>query len=415
MLKKQEKILFSVKKTILKTMISVEQAERIILAEHRDYGKELLPLSDAMGRVLAQDIYADRDFPPYHRVTMDGIAIDYQGFCNGNRVFKKKAVQAAGVPPIAIDDASQCIEIMTGAVLPESCNTVIRYEDLSLADGFFTVQKDAIRQGQNIHYQGQDKQKGELVIAKNQHVTAALIQMAASVGATHLWVKKLPRIVVISSGDELVDIHETPDMFQIRRSNSYTLQAALKKYGIIADTLHLPDNEAITKIELQKCLTKYDILVLSGGISMGKFDYIPQALEAIGVTKLFHKVAQKPGKPFWFGKTEKDVLVFALPGNPVSTFLCFHRYVTLWLDFMLGLKKQRTKAILGKNIHFSAQLTYFAQVSLHQNEQAQLVATPVEGNGSGDFANLLSSNAFIELEAGKQEFLEGEVYPIWLF
>ncbi len=396
-------------------MISVQEAEQIILAEYREYGQELLPLSDTSGRILAQNIYADRDFPPYHRVTMDGIAIDYQGFSEGNRSFEKKAVQAAGVPPVAIDDVSQCIEIMTGAVLPDSCDTVVRYEDLVFDNDYFTIQTDTIRKGQNIHYQGQDKRKGDLIVAENQWITPALIQMAASVGATYLWVKKTPRIVIISSGDELVDVSETPDTFQIRRSNSYTLQAALRKYRINADTLHLPDNETIIKEKIKKCLTEYDILVLSGGISMGKFDHIPQALETVGVTKLFHKVAQKPGKPFWFGKTEQGNLVFALPGNPVSTFLCFHRYTLLWLESILGIKRKKTVAILSKNIKFGANLTYFAQVQLHQNEQAQLVATPVEGNGSGDFANLLSSNAFIELTAEKQEFLQGEVYPVWLF
>jgi molybdopterin molybdotransferase len=396
-------------------MISVQEAEKIVLSEHRDYGSEKLILTDAMGRILAKNIYADRDFPPFHRVTMDGIAIDYQGFASGIRRFKRVATQAAGVTPFEIKNAGECIEIMTGAVLPTTCDTIVRYEDLSVEGDFFILHIENITQGQNVHLQGRDKHKDDLVIAENQVVTPQLIQMAASVGATHLEVKKIPRVVIISSGDELVDIHETPLPYQIRRSNNYTLKTALFTYGIKADLLHIPDNEEVTKKNIKNCLLIYDVLILSGGISMGKFDYIPQALEAVGVQKLFHKVAQRPGKPFWFGKAINGAIVFALPGNPVSTFMCFQRYVLLWLEQNLGFEKAKNYAILGKNVTFKPDLHYFAQVKLSQNEQAQVVAMPFEGNGSGDFANLMATDAFIELPAGKTAFLEGEVYRIWRF
>ncbi len=396
-------------------MISVQEAENFILSERRDYGTEKLVLTNAVGRVLSENIYADRDFPPFHRVTMDGIAIDYQGFINKNRRFKRIATQGAGVAPFALKNLNECIEIMTGAVLPTNCDTIIRYEDLSVEGDFFTLLTDDVKQGQNVHIQGRDKRKGDLVLAENQVITPQLIQMAASVGATHLEVKKLPRIVILSSGDELVDIHEAPLPYQIRRSNSYTLQAALLAYNINADLLHIPDNEEVTRKEIQNCSQNYDILILSGGISMGKFDYIPGALEAVGVQKIFHKVAQRPGKPFWFGKAENGAIVFALPGNPVSTFMCFQRYVLLWLEKNLSIEKVKNYAVLGKNIIFKPNLHYFAQVKLSQNEQAQTIAMPFEGNGSGDFANLTTSDAFIELPTGKTEFLEGEVYRIWKF
>jgi molybdopterin molybdotransferase len=158
------------------------------------------------------------------------------------------------------------------------------------------------------------------------------------------------------------------------------------------------------------------VILLSGGISMGKFDYIPQALETLRVDKLFHKVAQRPGKPFWFGRHAEGALVFAFPGNPVATFMCLHRYFLLWLDATLGLKPEPpVYAVLGADFNFVPPLQYFLQVRLNSNKQGQLIATPIEGNGSGDFANLADTDAFMELPLEQNECKKGEVYKIWNF
>ena len=149
---------------------------------------------------------------------------------------------------------------------------------------------------------------------------------------------------------------------------------------------------------------------------MGKFDYIPQALEDLQVQKLFHKVEQRPGKPFWFGRHNNGVLVFAFPGNPVATFMCLHRYFLLWLNATLGLpEKSPVYAVLDKDFTFMPRLKYFLQVKLNFNEKASLMAKPIEGNGSGDFANLADTDAFMELPLEINEFKKGEVYKIWLF
>src|SRR6185503_1725766 len=144
-----------------------------------------------------------------------------------------------------------------------------------------------------------------------------------------------PRTVIISSGDELVNVNETPNAFQIRKSNNYTIKAVLQQYKLNADMIHIPDDAVITKQQIEKSLQKYDIIILCGGVSEGKFDYIPKALDECGVKKIFHKVQQRPGKPFWFGKHENGVLVFAFPGNPVATFMCLHRYFLPWLQSSL--------------------------------------------------------------------------------
>ena len=396
-------------------MTTVEQATAIVLAPSKDYGTESIYFENALDRVLAEDLKADRDLPPYNRVTMDGIAISFAAFENSIRSFKIIATQAAGETTFEINHPSECVEIMTGAALPSTTDTVIRYEDLEIKDGIATVQTEAVTKGQSIHLKGVDKSKGDLVAVANQLITPALISMAASVGKRNLLVKQLPKVVIISSGDEVVNIDETPNAFQIRRSNNYTIKAALQQYCINAEMIHIPDEPIITKQQIKKCLQQYDVIILSGGVSEGKFDYIPKALEENAVKKLFHKVQQRPGKPFWFGKHENGVLVFAFPGNPVSTFMCLRRYFCVWLEHSLGIVKQKMFAALEEDFVFTPALQYFLQVKLNVNDKGQLLAKPVAGNGSGDFANLLDTDAFMELPLEQNNFTKGEVFRVWPF
>ncbi|UOE51530.1 molybdopterin molybdotransferase MoeA [Mucilaginibacter sp. SMC90] len=397
-------------------MTTVEEAEKLVLAQTRDYGTQSLPFEQALGYVLAEDLKADRDLPPFNRVTMDGIAIKYAAVENDIRSFRIKATQAAGDEPVEIDETDECIEIMTGAVLPASVDTVVRYEDVAINAGLASLLTSEIKKGQNLHLRGVDKKQNEVIATSGQLVGPAIISVAASVGKTHLLVKKMPRVVIVSSGDELVDVHEMPLPYQIRKSNSYTVKAVLKLHHIDADILHIPDEPVITREQINHCLQNYDVLLLSGGISMGKFDYIPKALEELRVEKLFHKVAQRPGKPFWFGRHGNGALVFAFPGNPVATFMCLHRYFLTWLNTTLGLPaKAATYAVLGKDFTFQPALQYYLQVKLQSNEQGQLIAMPVEGNGSGDFANLADTEAFLELPLEKNNFKAGEVFKVWKF
>jgi molybdopterin molybdotransferase len=397
-------------------MTTVEEAEKIILAQLKDYGTETVTFEQALGRVLAENIKADRDLPPFNRVTMDGVAIAYQAIEQGITTFKIKATQAAGDEPVDIDTTDECIEIMTGAALSSTLDTIIRYEDLEIKDGTAKLLVTDIKSGQNIHKKGKDKKQDEVVAAANQLVTPAIISLAASVGKAELQVKKMPNVIIISSGDELVDVEDTPSDYQIRRSNNYTIKAVLKQQGVNADMLHIPDDLVTTKQQIQYCLQSYDVILLSGGISMGKFDYIPQALEDLEVNKLFYKVQQRPGKPFWFGRHDNGVLVFAFPGNPVATFMCLHRYFLLWLNATIGLPdKLPVYAQLAKDFAFMPQLKYFLQVKLSFTKQGMLSAQPIEGNGSGDFANLADTDAFMELPLERTEFKQGEVYQVIKF
>ena len=396
-------------------MVLVEEAEKIILAHCGDYGVESVALDDSLGRVLAEDVVADRDLPPFDRVTMDGIAIRYESLRRNIRTFRVKATQAAGEVPIEITADDECIEIMTGAALPSSADTVVPYEDIDMADGSATVTADIIIDRQNIHFRGKDKKRKEVLVAAGGFITPAAITAAAAVGKSSLSVKKNPRTVIISTGDELVDIGNTPTTFQVRQSNNYGLRSALRQHGVAADMLHLPDDAAIIEARLADCVRAYDVILMSGGVSMGKFDYVPDALEKLSVKKLFHKVAQRPGKPFWFGQHTNGTLVFAFPGNPVSTFLCLYRYFLPWLKASWGISGRPLYAVLHENFIFRPPLQYFLQVRLDVDPQGQLLATPVEGHGSGDFANLQATDAFLELPMDKEEFGKGEAFPVWVF
>jgi molybdopterin molybdotransferase len=378
-------------------MITVQQAEKLILAEARDFGTEKVPFDIALGRVLAENITADRDLPPFNRVTMDGIAVSYKSVESGIAHFHIKATQAAGDEPIEIDDPGECIEIMTGAALPASVDTVIPYEQIEIKDGNAIIHTVNVRKGQCLHLKGVDKKQGEVIIQSGKLITPALINTIASVDKTELLVKKLPRVAVVSSGDELVDIDQEPSPVQIRKSNSYTIQAVLSKRQIKAELLHIPDNLGITEEMISYCIANYDVILMTGGISMGKFDYIPKALNETGVKTIFHKVSQRPGKPFWFGRHENGAPVFAFPGNPAATFMCLHRYFLPWLNAGLGLEEKPVYAVLNKDFIFKPELQYFLLVRLHYGENGKLLADPVEGNGSGDFANLADTDAFMEL------------------
>lgn len=397
-------------------MIEVGKATALILETVFNVGTETIPFHLGNGRVLKSDLVADRDFPPYHRVTMDGIAIKGQSFLDGQRDFPIQAMQTAGAPQMTLNDPAYCIEVMTGAVLPEGTDTVIRYEDLKIEGGKAAIQVSALKVGQNVHQQGIDKSKGSVLMTPNTVLTASELAAAATIGASDLSVAKLPKIAIIATGDELVDVHETPLPHQIRMSNVHQIRAGLEKWRINADIIHIKDDQAATVARLGTAVDSYDVLILSGGVSKGKKDFVPNALEEIGVEKLFHRVAQRPGKPFWFGHIPGRTMVFALPGNPVSSFMCLNRYVMPWLRASFGLKPfESLYAILESDVSFKPDLTYFLQVKVYTNPEGQLMAKPIHGHGSGDHASLISANAFIELARGPMIYEAGNIYPIHFF
>ena len=407
-------------------MISTKEALQIVQENAFVSTISNISLLESLGRILAEDIIADRDFPPFDRVAMDGIGIvtapqPPEGeFLNPILVHSLGVavdIAFAGEPQKTLSDPNSCMEVMTGAILPLGCNAVIRYEDVDIqvVEGEKTVKINIplseITQGLNIHKKGIDRKSGDVLLRKGMKISAAEIAVMASVGKNNVLIQIPPRVAVISTGDELVDIDETPEYYQIRMSNSYMLAGALQNIGIVANCFHLRDDKKLLFSALQEILSNHDVILLSGGVSAGKKDFLPEILTDLGTQKLFHKVAQKPGKPFWFGKTNDNKVVFALPGNPVSTFLCFCKYA---LPSIKGTPDKKEFVVLDKNVFFKPNLTYFIPAKTYFQD-GKLMAIPFEGSGSADFANLTDCDGFIELSTDYQEFKKGEVFEFIRF
>jgi molybdopterin molybdotransferase len=395
-------------------LIKVKEAIEIVINNSENFGIEEVDFLNASGRVLKEAVLADRDFPPFDRVSMDGIAISSEAFSNGQRMFAIEGVQAAGGPQLTLQNASNCLEAMTGAVLPKNTDVVIQYELLTIENGIAKVNLEAVKNFQNIHLKGTDKKQGDLLVKENTLISPAEIGIFATVGKTMVKVAKQPKVMVVSTGNELVEVGENPGDHQIRRSNVFTMFSLLEKLQIKAETLHILDDKEVLLTKIESLLENYDVLIFSGAVSKGKFDFIPEVLNELGVKKLFHQVKQRPGKPFWFGKKDKKT-VFAFPGNPVSTFINCLKYFYPWYYKSAGLNfENKQQAILSEDFYFKPELTYFLQVKLNQTE-GKLWATPISGKGSGDLANLADADAFLELPDNRSNFTKGEVFPVIIY
>ncbi len=382
---------------------------QIVQSTVRSFGVEEVLLSQSLGRVMAKDGFADRDFPPYNRVTMDGIAIHFDAFQEGKRSFIIEDLCAAGMPQKSLKSKAACLEVMTGCIMPHGADTVIRYEDITIENGTASLNISQLTQGKNIHTKGLDQPKGTVVLPKGTTIGPAEIAIAASIGLSRIAVQKLPKTIVISTGDELINVEETPLPHQIRTSNVHTIQGCLQAWGLACERTHLNDDKAAIKTSLHMILNEYDLVILSGGVSKGKLDFIPEVLDSLGVKKHFHKVKQRPGKPFWFGEGETAV-VFALPGNPVSSFMCTVKYVQAWLNQCTEKPISPKYARLSEEVVFRPDLTYFLPVALSHLDDGTVEAKPERGNGSGDLVGLSKADAFLELPAGKDVYQAGEVF-----
>lgn len=394
--------------------MTVTEAADIIFSNLHRPRIEKIPLQNSVNRVLAEVIKADRDFPPFDRVSMDGIAVNYKAVKEGVKKFPVEFVQAAGSPKANLNSATSCVEVMTGAILPGNTDTVIKYEDLDIKDGIASLIEDKIEVGQNVHNKGIDCREDEVLLEAGILLSAAEVALLASVGKTEVQVFEMPKTAIISGGNELVDVSYVPLPHQIRRSNTYAIEAGMRMLNWSANQFHFPDDKSILLNSLKTVLDDHDVLILSGGVSKGKFDFIPGVFEDLGVKKLFHQVSQRPGKPFWFGASSNGKIVFALPGNPVSTYMCFYRYIKPWIMRSLGVPDIRLSASLATDFSFAPSLTYFLQVEV-KVENGKLQAYPQAGGGSGDFVNLKKVTGFLELPVDQSQFKAGEVFPYYPF
>jgi molybdopterin molybdotransferase len=381
-------------------MITVDEADLILRRCVRQYGVEPCPLGDAAGRILREEVRSDRPLPPYDRVAMDGIAVRVRALEAGARSFACGGIQRAGAPALALEGDDGCVEVTTGAVLPAGADCIIRREDLQLDGATATlVGPVQAQQWRNVHRMGSDRPEGAVLLEPGTRLGAVHIGIAASAGKAVLSVGMRPRIAVVSTGDELCAVTEQPLPYQVRRSNGDALRALLQDAGLDASgPHHFPDDEARLRAGLAVLLRDHDVLVLSGGVSMGRYDHVPAVLEQLGVEKRFHRVRQQPGKPIWFGVADGGAkLVFGLPGNPVSALVCAARYVVPALLRAYGHREDAAPtATLAHEAAVKPGLTTFIPVRLRPVD-GRVVAEPVPINGSGDFAALAGSDGFVEV------------------
>lgn len=384
-------------------MLTPAAAEELILASLPALPVESLPLHQCSGAVLRAPVRSERDQPPFDRVTMDGIGIDSNAWRNGRAQFRVLGIQAAGTAQMRLQDSAGCLEVMTGAVLPTGCDCVIPIEQVEIKDGVAHLSDiPKVETGQYIHRRATDSRKGDVLLEPGIFLRGPEIAIAASAGLTHVEVSAQPEIMIVSTGDELVEPGHTILDHQIRRSNPYGLAATLHQRGFtkVCDD-HLIDDAQLMRERLSVHLHANKVLILSGGVSMGRYDLVPSVLEELDVRQVFHRIAQRPGKPMWFGISATGTAVFALPGNPVSSLVCLIRYVIPALATARGeVSSPARRVALAAPVEFQAPLAYFLPVKLEQDAQARLWAHPNPTHGSGDFVSLAGTDGFVELPPG---------------
>lgn len=388
-------------------MIPLKEAQDLVLAEANSFGKEIILLDEALGRTLNEPLIADRDYPPFNRATMDGIAINSKDWNNGTRQFQIAETIFAGNAFKKEIKPGECYKIMTGAAVPSFADTVVRIEDCEVNENSVIITVSSVNTGQNIAHQGSDIKNGTVLIDKPQLIKPGLITTLASLGYAEVKVTALPSVAILTTGDEVVPVDAPVNEAQIRNSNIFLLRSLLEQWKIKPTvSRHLKDDADIILNNIKQQLHN-DIIILSGAVSAGDADFVPEVLMKAGAKKIFHKVAIRPGKPIWFGRFEKGPVVFALPGNPFSTFVTFKLFIESFLRKSFGLE-QASPIFLpfnGNRIK-KTNLDEFFPVSIAGNPAA---AMPVGFNTSGDITAVMHADALAMQPIEKPELKNGDV------
>jgi len=388
-------------------MITFEEAFKIVMEYVFETKTETIPFTDSYNRILDEDIISDIDMPPFDRSAVDGYACHRIDLNNELEVVE---VIAAGKMPVQKVGKNKCSKIMTGAIVPDGCDVVIMVEESEILTGNrirFTGNDPKL----NMSFRGEDVRKGDIVLKKAKVIQPQDIAIMASVGHTKVSVKKKPLVGIISTGDELVNPSEIPGISQIRNSNAYQLAAQIARagaegydYGIAAD------DETITFKIIEKAIQECDIVIITGGVSMGDFDFVPSVLESAGVKILFDRVNVQPGKPTTFGLHPKS-LVFGLPGNPVSSFIQFEMLIRPLINKMMGHNWRHPVQNLPLGVNYerksSARLGF---IPVKIDKKMEVI--PVDFHGSAHITALSDSDGIIVLQPGIKFLRKGETVNV---
>ncbi len=383
-------------------MISIASAFEIVMNSDFRTGAETVPYTESLNRILAADVISDMEMPPFNKASVDGFACRKSDLSNELEIIE---TVSAGEWPEKKIDKNFCTRIMTGTAVPEGADCVIMVEDTeTLPSG--KIRFNASSTKENIAFQGEDIKKGDLVLEAGNLITPSYIGVMATTGSVSVTVSKKPHAAIISSGDELVEPHEKPGRSQIRNCNASQLLAQAERAGAEGKYYGIArDDEKETFDIVTKAITENDLVIISGGVSMGDFDFIPSVLEKAGVRILFSRVAVQPGKPTVFGKHPK-ALVFGLPGNPVSSFMQFEILVRPLINKMMGYSWQpliKTLPLKDDFYRKSADRMGLVPVIITDEELVE----PVEYHGSAHISSIPGAFGIIAVPPGQYKLDKG--------
>ena len=393
-------------------MITFEDALKISLNQAVTFGVESISFEEAEGRVLAGSIQSDLDVPPFDKSAMDGYACRRQDLTHPMEVIE---VIRAGIPPEKSITPGTCSQIMTGAIIPNGADTVVKVEDCTSIDTDaqepMKIQFVAEKTAGNICYRGEDLKAGEVILKAGTLLHTRHVPILATVGSIFIDVYCMPSVGVLSTGTELVEPGENPGISKIRNTNAYQMIAQLAKMGIDCDYYGIAtDDEDITRTMILEALDNNDILILSGGVSMGEFDFVPAVLQSIGIHVDYKQVAIQPGKPTLFG-TGLNKFVFGLPGNPVSSYFILELLVKPFIYKCMGHDWNppvfRLRAAQRMTRKKSDRLAWMP-VSIDQEG----LVHQIEYHGSAHIFSLRDADGIIPVPIGKSVIEEGEFVDV---
>jgi molybdopterin molybdotransferase len=391
-------------------MISVTEAKNLIRANATALAPVTILLEEAVGRVLAADVFAGMDIPMFNQSAMDGYAFSFAGF----QLHKTLAIHGevpAGAPYSFELQANQATRIFTGAPVPPGADTVVMQEKVQVNDGQLHILDEQLSAGSNVRLKGSEIKEGGLMLSKGQLLTPAAVGFLATTGVVEVPVYPTPRVSIIVTGNELVQPGWPLYIGQVYECNSFQLRAALQLLQIVnVPVFEAKDDPDTVKNRLQNALDKSDVVLLTGGVSVGNYDFVPEAAAACGVTTLFHKLKQRPGKPLFVGKKDNK-LVFGLPGNPSSVLTCFYEYVIPALEVLMQLKPvlKTIQAPLGKAYVKNAPLTFFLK-AYYDGQQV----VPLDAQESYRLRSFAMANCLLYLPEEQMAFREGELVEVHL-
>lgn len=397
-------------------MISISESIQIVKTQTAKQAAEEVPIDLSRGRILAEDIVADTDLPPFHRAQMDGYAVRAANVAKAPARLHVVGESAAGAGWHHEMKDGEAVRIMTGAPVPAGADAVQQVELTRESDSQVEI-LESVELGRSIVNRASEIKSGEIVLRAGEEINAAMIATLASFGYAKVKAGARPRVAVMATGSELVDVDQKPGQDQIRDSNNYTIAAYAELCNAIVERLPLAgDDTEELKRQISRAADHSDVLITSGGVSMGVYDFTKAALKELGAEIFFERVALRPGKPTVFARLG-NTLVFGLPGNPVSVSVTFNLFVRTALRAMQGATQTTLpddRAVLARNLKGSVDRESYLPATLRTDEKGTLLAEPLKWGGSSDFVSFARATALINVPAGQQAIPAGSTVRVVL-